>query len=122
MDIKPIRTHKDHKAALMEIERILDAGPDSAERDKLDVLATLVEKYEDEHWPIDPPDPIEAIKFRMEQSGYSQKDLADVLGSAPRASEILNRRRHLTVDMIRQISDQWRIPAESLIRPYELDR
>lgn len=122
MDIRPIRTDDDYEAALGEIERLWGAEPGSAEGDRLDVLATLVEGYEDKRWPIDPPDPVDAITFRMDQGGLTQADLADLLGSASRASEILNRRRPLTLEMIRRLCSQWKIPAESLIRPYELER
>lgn len=122
MDIKPIKTDADYEAMLAEIERLWGSEAGSPDGDRLDVLATLVEAYEDKRWPIEAPDPVEAIKFRMEQDGLGQADLAKLLGSASRASEVLNRRRHLTLNMIWQLCAAWNIPAESLIRPYELER
>lgn len=119
MDIKPIHTDDDHAAAMAEIERLWDAEPGTPEHDKLEVLAALVDAYEAKRWPIDPPDPVEAIRWRMEQAGYTQADLATLLGSRSRASEVLNRRRHLTTEMAWKLHREWRIPAESLIRPYE---
>lgn len=121
-DIKPIRTDEDHAAAVAEIERLWDAQPGTSEHDRLEVLATLVDAYEEKRWPIDLPDPVEAIKFRMEQAGYTQSDLSRLLGSRPRASEILNRQRHLTLDMVWTLSTEWKIPAECLIRPYPLSK
>src|ERR1700749_1716526 len=114
MNIKPIRTSADHEAALERIEHLWNAKKEN-EKSELDVLATLVEAYERAHHPIDPPDPIEAIKFRMEQGGYSKKDLISVLGSPSRATEILNRTRALTIEMIRKLHRKWHIPAEILI-------
>jgi HTH-type transcriptional regulator/antitoxin HigA len=122
MDIRPIKTEADYQAALAEIERLMDAELGSPEGDRLDVLATLVEAYEEKHWPIDMPEPIEAIKLTMLRKGYSQADLAEVIGSRSRASEILNRKRYLTVEMIWALNKQWGIPAEALIKPYELAR
>lgn len=121
MDIKPIKTESDYEAALAEIERLFSAAPGTPEGDRLDVLATLVERYEDEVWPTEAPDPIEALKFHMEQRGLTRKDLTKVLGSAPRASEVLNRQRRLNLDMVWKLSTAWRIPAESLIKPYALE-
>lgn len=95
--------------------RLWDAQPGSPEHDELEVLAVLVSAYEDAHWPVLPADAVEAIKFHMEQNGYRQKDLAAVIGSVSRASEILNRRRPLTVEMIKAIHAAWSIPLESLI-------
>lgn len=122
MYIKPIKTENDYEAALAEVERLFSAAPGTPEGDKLDVLATLVAKYEDEVWPIAAPDPIAALKFHMEQKGLTQKDLAKVLGSAPRASEVLNRQRRLNLDMVWKLSTAWNIPVESLIGPYELEQ
>jgi HTH-type transcriptional regulator / antitoxin HigA len=120
MTIRPIHTDADHALALAEIERLWDAVPGTTGHDDLEVLGTLVAEYEEKRWPIDLPDPVEAIRFRMEQSGRTQADLATVLGSRSRASEVLARKRHLTVDMIWKLSREWQIPAESLIKPYDL--
>ncbi|MDX1401132.1 MAG: transcriptional regulator [Kiloniellales bacterium] len=116
MDIRPIKTKADYENALARVEELMDAMPDTPEGDELDVLATLVEKYEDENFPIEAPDPIEAIKFRMEQGGFRQGDLANVLGLRSRASEILSGKRRLTLEMIRRLHDQWHIPVEVLIQ------
>ena len=115
MAIHPIRTSADHDAALARIETLWDAQPGTSEHDELEVLSVLVSAYEDEHWPILPPDPVEAIKFHMEQNGFRQKELASVIGSTSRASEVLNRRRPLTVEMIKAIHAAWSVPLESLI-------
>ena len=116
-DIKPIRNKTDYDAALSEIERLMDAKPDTKAGDRLDVLVTLVEAYEDKHWRIDPPDPIDAIKLRMEQRGLTRRDLEQVLGTKSRVSEVLSRKRPLTLTMIRRLHVEWGILAESLIRP-----
>lgn len=115
MEIRPIRTQADHRAALARIEALWDAKPRTLEHDELEILAVLVAAYEDQRWPILPPHPVEAIRFHMEQNGLRNRDLAAVLGSESRASEILNRRRPLTVQMIRAIHDAWSIPLESLV-------
>ncbi len=115
MAIQPIRTSVDHDAALAHIEALWDAPPGTPEHDELEVLSVLVSAYEDEHWPVLPPDPVDAIKFHMEQNGLRQKDLAGVIGSASRASEVLNRRRPLTVEMIKALHAAWSVPFESLI-------
>ena len=122
MKIKPITTDAEHEEALAEIDRLMDRNPaaSTAAADRLGVLATLVEVYEDTRWPIDPPDPVEAIKFAMDQRGYTRKDLESALGSRQRVSEILNRRRRLTIEMIWNLHDKLGIPAGSLIKPYEL--
>lgn len=114
MTIKPIRTDADHTAALVRIESLWNAEPGTPEEDELDVLTVLVSDYEDKHWPILPPDPVEAIKFHMDQNDFRQKDLAKVLGGESRASEILNRQRTLSMENIRRIHRVWRIPLESL--------
>ncbi len=116
-EIKPIKTEADYDAALAEIATLMDAEPGTPEGDRLDVLVTLVEAYEAKHWPIDPPDPIVAIKLRMEQRGLTRHDLEKVLGSKSRVSEVLNRKRPLTLEMIRRLHARWGIPAESLIQP-----
>lgn len=115
MTIRPIHTRADHAAALARIEALWDARPGTPQHDELEVLAIVVAAYEDKRWPILPPDPVDAIKFHMEQNGLRQKDLADVLGSSSRASEILHRRRPLTVEMIRAVHKAWTIPLASLI-------
>lgn len=117
MDVKPLKTEADYDSALAEIADLMDARPDTADGDRLEVLVTLVEAYEEKRWRIDPPDPIEAIKLRMEQRGLSRKDLEKVLGSRSRVSEVLNRKRGLTIEMIRRLHKELGIPAESLIRP-----
>jgi HTH-type transcriptional regulator/antitoxin HigA len=121
-DIKPIRDDRDHDAALAEIERLWRALPGTPDHDRLEVLATLVDQYESERWPIDPPDPIEMIEYAMEQRGLTRKDLEAAIGSRARVSEILNRRRHLTLTMAWRLHHAFGIPAESLIKPYELRR
>lgn len=119
MNIKPIRTEDDHRAALAEIDRLMDAEPDTPEGDRLDVLATLVEAWEEKHVPIEAPDPIEAIRHRMEALGMDRKELEALIGGRGRVSEVLNRKRPLSLTMIRRLSETLRIPAGALIRPYE---
>ena len=116
--MKPIKTKKDYQIALSRLEHIFDAKPGTKEGDELEVLGILIDKYEQEHYQIEYPDPIEAIKFRMEQLGYSQNDLAKVVGLKSRASEILNRRRKLSLDMIRQLHKSLGIPTDVLIQAY----
>lgn len=118
MNIRPIRTDKDHAQALAEIERLWGAKPKTPEGDRLDVLLALIEAYEERRWPVPASDPVEAIKFRMAQTGHTRADLAALLGSESRASEILNRKRPLTLKMIWALHENWGIPAEILIRPY----
>lgn len=119
MDVRPIRTDTDHAAAVREIETLWGAAEGSEDGDRLEVLLTLVDAYEDTRWPVDAADPVEVIKGAMELNGRSQNELAGLLGSASRASEVLNRRRVLTLPMIRAISEEWRIPAALLVQPYE---
>jgi HTH-type transcriptional regulator / antitoxin HigA len=116
-EIKPIRTKRDYEAALGEIERQWGAKAGTAEGDRLDVLATLVDAYEAEHYPMDPPDPIEAIKFRMEQQGLTRRDLEEMIGTRTRIAEVLNRKRGLSIAMIRRLHERLGISAEVLIRP-----
>jgi len=116
MEIKPIRTKADHRAALKEIEALMNAKAGTPEGERLDVLATLVEAYERRHFPMDLPDPVEAIKFRMEQSGLAPKDLVPMIGQLNRVYEILSRKRPLTLPMIRALHQQLGIPSELLIR------
>ena len=118
MEIKPIKTEKDYNQALKRLETIFDAKLGSAEGDELEVLGILIDQYENEHFPIGLPDPIEAIKFRMEQMGYNQNDLANIVGLKSRASEILNRKRKLSLEMIRQLHERWNIPTDVLIQKY----
>ena len=115
MTIKPIKTERDYRKALKEIENLWDAKPNTSMGDRLDVLVTLVEAYEQKHYKIDPPDPIEAIKFRMEQLDLKPSDLAKILGGRSRVSEVLNRKRKLTVEMMRSLRKHLAIPAESLL-------
>jgi HTH-type transcriptional regulator / antitoxin HigA len=118
MDIRPIRNDEDHVAALREIERLWGAAAGTDDGDKLDILATLVEKYEENHWPIvETSDPVDLLNYAIEELGHSQAELAELLGSRSRASEILGRRRPLTVEMIHKISQAWKIPADLLVRP-----
>ncbi len=121
MDIKPIKTENDYNAALTEIERLMGADLNTAEGDKLDVLTTLVEAYEEKHYPIDPPDPIEAILHHMESQGITRKELEQYIGNRARVSEILNRKRSLSVNMIRNLQEGLGISADILIRPYSLN-
>ena len=118
MEIKPIKTDKDYKLALERLEIIFDSKKGSPEGDELEVLGILVDQYENEHFPIGLPDPIEAIKFRMEQMGYNQTDLANIVGLKSRASEILNKKRKLSLEMIRQLHDRLNIPTDVLIQVY----
>ena len=118
MDIRPIRTDADYKSTLKVISRLMQSDPElgTPEGDRLDVLTTLVQAYEAKHFPIDLPDPVEAIKFRMEQGGLTAKDLEPMIGRRNRVYEVLNRKRPLTLPMIRKLHQQLGIPAESLIR------
>ena len=121
-DLKPIRTKQDYEAALAEIERLWGASAGTPEGDRLDVLATLVDAYEAAHDPMEPPDPIEAIQFRMEQQGLTRKDLERLLGTRTRVSEVLNRKRGLSIAMIRRLHAELGIPAEVLIPPTRDDQ
>lgn len=118
MKIKPIKSEKDYHQALERLEEIFDAKKGSPEGDELEILGILIENYENEYFPIDLPDPIEAIKFRMEQLDYSQNDLAKIIGLKSRASEILNKKRKLSLEMIRTLHDRMKIPTEVLIQAY----
>src|SRR3989440_11041563 len=114
-EVKPIWTKKDYEAALKEVERLWGAKSGTPEGDRLDVLATLIDAYEAEHDPMDPPDPIEAIKFRMEQQGLTRRDLEEIIGTRTRIAEVLNRKRGLSITMIRRLHARLGIPAEVLI-------
>jgi HTH-type transcriptional regulator/antitoxin HigA len=118
MDIQPIKTEADYTAALQEIEGLMDAAPDTPEGDRLDVLVTLVEAYEAKHYPVAGPDPIAAILHRMEAQGLTRKDLEPLLGGRGRASEVLARKRPLSLTMIRKLAKTLHIPAEVLIQSY----
>ena len=118
MNIKPIKTEQDYQEALDRLEVIFDAKKGSSEGDELEILGLLIEKYESMHFPIDLPDPIEAIKFRMEQMGYTQSDLVKIIGLKSRVSEILNKKRKLTLEMIRKIHVALNIPTEILVQAY----
>lgn len=118
MEIRPIKTEKDYEKALERLEEIFDAKSGSKEGDELEILAILIDNYENEYYQIELPDPIEAIKFRMEQMGYNQKDLAEVIGLKSRTSEILNRKRKLSLDMIRRLHEKMHIPTDVLIQAY----
>ena len=119
MHIRPIKNEEDYLQVLAYIESLMDAKPDTPQMDALEVLTTLVEAYEEQHHKIEAPDPIEAIKFRMEQEGLKQKDLVAMIGSKSRVSEILNRKRKLTIEMIRNLHKQLHIPVESLFADYK---
>lgn len=123
MDIKPIRNEADYDWALAEIARYFEDEPlpGTGDADRFDVLADLVAAYESRNWPIEAPDPVEAIKYRMEIGNLQTKDLATVLGSKSRASEVLNRQRTISMEMARRLHDAWGIPAEVLIRPYRVN-
>jgi HTH-type transcriptional regulator/antitoxin HigA len=120
MQIRPVKTKADHRAALKEIERLMDAKPGTAAGDRLEVLMTLVDRYESDHEPIEPPDPIEALLYHMESRGLTRRDLERYLGSRARVAEILNRRRALTIEMIRRLHEGLGISADVLIRPYSV--
>jgi HTH-type transcriptional regulator / antitoxin HigA len=116
-EVKPIRSETDYERAVDEVETLWGAPRGTPEGDKLEVLATLIDAYETEHYPMDPPDPIEAIKFRMEQQGLTRKDLEPLIGTRTRVAEVLNGRRGLSIEMIRRLHDKLGIAAEVLIRP-----
>jgi HTH-type transcriptional regulator/antitoxin HigA len=116
-EVKPIRSRRDYEAALKEVERLWGAKAKTREGDRLDVLATLIDAYEAEHYPMDPPDPIEAIKFRMDQQGLTRRDLEALIGTRTRIAEVLNGKRGLSIGMIRRLHERLGISAEVLIRP-----
>jgi len=121
MNIHPIHTENDYSIALKRVESLMDAKLGSKEFDELDILSTLVESYEAKHYTIDAPDPIEAIKFRMEQEGLLQKDLVAIFGNKSRVSEVLNKKRKLTLDMIRNLHESLNIPFENLLGEYRVE-
>jgi len=118
MNIKVIKTEKDYNQALKRLEKIFHAPTESKEGDEAEIISILIEKYEDDHYPIDATDPIEAIKFRMEQMGMNNNDLAEIIGYKSRVSEIFSRKRKLTLKMIRNLHEKLKIPYESLIAKY----
>jgi HTH-type transcriptional regulator/antitoxin HigA len=118
MNIKVIKTEEEYNQALKRLEVIFDAPADTPDGDEAELLGILIEKYEDEHYPIEPPDPIEAIRFRMEQMNMDNQDLAEVIGYKSRVSEIFNRKRKLSLKMIRNLHKKMKIPYESLITDY----
>jgi HTH-type transcriptional regulator/antitoxin HigA len=122
MEIKPIKNEADYQAALEEVDQLFDALPDTPEGDRLEVLSTLVEAYEDKHYNLPMPDPIEAILYHVESRGLSRRDLETYIGSRARVSEVLNRKRPLTMEMIRNLHKGLGIPAEVLIQPYHTFR
>src|SRR3954470_22715559 len=124
MEIQPIRTDQDHRAALAAIEACWGAAEGTEEGDKLDVLVALVEIYKARRWPIAIDatfDPIDVLRYAIDELGHTQAELADLLGSRPRASEVLSRRRALTIEMIHRIGEAWKIPADLLVRPYKIE-
>jgi HTH-type transcriptional regulator/antitoxin HigA len=125
MEIRPIRNEEDHRAALAEIDAYWGAPEGTEQGDKLDVLVALVESYEAKRWPVDDADrfdPVDVLQYAINEFGHTQAELAELLGSRSRASEVLSRRRALTVDMIHKISEAWKIPADLLVRPYQIER
>lgn len=120
MHIRPIKTKADHREALKVIDKLMGARPGTPDGDRLEVLTTLVERYEEQVDPIEPPDPIEALRYHMESRGVTRRDLEPFIGSRARVAEVLNRRRALTIDMIRRLHEGLGISAEVLIRPYDL--
>jgi HTH-type transcriptional regulator/antitoxin HigA len=117
IEVRPIRTKRDYEVAIREVELLWGAKAGTPEGDRLDVLATLIDVYETEHYPMDPPDPIEAIKFRMEQQGLTRRDLEAIIGTRTRIAEVLNRKRGLSIAMIRRLHERLGISADILIRP-----
>lgn len=125
MEIRPIRTKRDHRAALAEIDACWGAPEGTEQADRLDVLIALVESYEARRWPLESDanfDPVDVLRYAIDELGHTQAELADLLGSRSRASEILSRRRALTVEMIHKIGEAWKIPADLLVRPYKIER
>jgi HTH-type transcriptional regulator/antitoxin HigA len=120
MQIRPIKTKADHRAVLKEIERLFDAKPGTSAGDRLEILIALVDHYESRHEPIEPPHPIDALLYHMESRGLTRRDLDPFLGGRARVAEVLNRRRPLTIDMIRKLHEGLGISAAVLIRPYSV--
>ena len=122
MKLKPIKTEEDYQNALKRLEMIFDAPADTEDGDEAEILSLLIENYENEHYPIEAPDPIEAIKIRMEEMNLRQKDLVGIIGGKSRVSEILNRKKRLTVDMIRDLERLLQISASVLVNNYQLEK
>jgi HTH-type transcriptional regulator / antitoxin HigA len=125
MDIRPIRNDEDHRAALAAIDTLWGTSEGTDEGDRLDVLLALVDIYESKRWPIavdETFDPVDVLRYAIDELGHNQTELAELLGSRSRASEVLSRRRALTVEMIHKIGEAWKIPADLLVRPYKLER
>ncbi len=122
MELKPIKTDKDYRTALERLEVIFDASINTKEGDEAEILAMLIDNYENEHYPIEAPDPIEAIKIRMEELNMRQKDLVGIIGGKSRVSEIMNRKKRLTVDMIRDLEKTLQISASVLVNNYQLEQ
>lgn len=120
MNIKPIKTNADYQAALKEIESLFEATPNTPQGDRLEVLVTLVEAFEEQHYAIPAPDPVEAVLYHMESRGLTRKDLEPYIGNRARVSEILNRRRPLTLTMIRRLHSELGIPADALLKSYPI--
>ena len=120
-DVRPLRSKADYEKALAEVEQLWGAKAGTPKGDRLDVLATLIDAYETEHFPMDPPDPVEAIKFRMEQQGLTRRDLEDIIGTRTRIAEVLNRKRGLSIGMIRRLHERLGIAADVLIKPSRKD-
>ena len=116
-ELRPIRSKRDHEVALEEVDRLWGAKSGTPDGDRLDILATLIDAYETDHYPMDPPDPIEAIKFRMDQQNLTRRDLEEIIGTRTRIAEILNRKRALSIAMIRRLHERLGISADVLIRP-----
>jgi len=121
VEVRPIRSASDYDAAMAEVEKLWGSKAGTPKGDRLDVIATLIDAYEAEHFPVDPPDPIEAIKFRMEQQGLTRQDLEGIVGTRTRIAEVLNRKRGLSIGMIRRLHEKLGISAEVLIRPSRKD-
>jgi HTH-type transcriptional regulator/antitoxin HigA len=125
MQIQPIRTGEDHRAALSEIEKLWGAKPRTPQGDRLDILVTLVEAYEERRWAVKSRrrfDPVDVLRYAIDELGHTQAELAQIIGSRSRASEVLARRRPLTLEMIQKITANWKIPVDLLVQPYKLDR
>ena len=120
MEIKPVRNESDYDMALEAIDGLMGCAPNTPDGDTLEVLATLVDAYEAKHWPIEAPDPVSMLEHVMEARGLRQRDLASLIGSQPHALEVLNRRRPLTLPMIRALAREWKLPADTLIGEYEV--
>jgi HTH-type transcriptional regulator/antitoxin HigA len=120
MNIKPIKTEKDYEAAIKRLEKIFDASPKSKDGDEAEILSMLIDNYENQYYPIESPDPIEAIKIRMEELNIKQKDLIGIIGGKSRVSEVLNKKKRLTVDMIRGIEKTLHLSASVLVKNYRL--